>query len=87
LQAGVPVWIGDHPDAADGRRDRHAFHGFGIVRMGLPPFIITLATLTSLRGIGLLITNGSTISINPTKAFTNFSPAPTSSACRACSGW
>lgn len=40
-----------------------AFHAFGIVRMGLPPFIITLATLTSLRGIGLLITNGATISI------------------------
>jgi ribose transport system permease protein len=27
-----------------------AFHGFGIVHMGLPPFIITLATLTALRG-------------------------------------
>jgi ribose transport system permease protein len=48
------------------------FHGFGIVSMGLPPFIITLATLTSLRGIGLLITNGSTISIT-NDAFTNFS--------------
>jgi ribose transport system permease protein len=33
------------------------------VKMGLPPFIITLATLTALRGIGLVITNGSTISI------------------------
>ena len=40
-----------------------SFHGFGIVHMGLPPFIITLATLTALRGIGLLITNGSTINI------------------------
>jgi ribose transport system permease protein len=49
-----------------------AFHGFGIVSMGLPPFIITLATLTSLRGIGLLITNGATISID-NDAFTNFS--------------
>lgn len=48
-----------------------AFHAFGIVSMGLPPFIITLATLTSLRGIGLLITNGSTISIT-NDAFTNF---------------
>ena len=51
-----------------------AFHAFGIVRMGLPAFIITLATLTSLRGIGLLITNGSTISIT-NEAFTNFSRA------------
>jgi ribose transport system permease protein len=36
-------------------------HGFGIVRMGLPPFIMTLASLTALRGIGLLATNGQTI--------------------------
>ncbi|MCO4319478.1 ABC transporter permease [Phyllobacterium sp. 21LDTY02-6] len=48
------------------------FHGFGIVRMGLPPFIITLATLTSLRGVGLLLTNGATISID-NDAFTDFS--------------
>jgi ribose transport system permease protein len=48
------------------------FHGFGIVRLGLPPFIITLATLTSLRGVGLLITNGSTISIS-NEAFNEFS--------------
>ncbi len=47
------------------------FHGFGITTMGLPPFIITLATLTSLRGIGLLMTNGSTISINA-DGFTGF---------------
>ena len=39
------------------------FHGFGIVKLGLPPFIMTLATMTALRGIGLLMTNGATISI------------------------
>lgn len=49
-----------------------AFHGFGIVQMGLPPFIITLATLTSLRGLGLLLTDGATISIN-NDTFTSFS--------------
>ncbi|TPL72760.1 ABC transporter permease [Mesorhizobium sp. B2-3-15] len=48
------------------------FHGFGIVKMGLPPFIITLATLTSLRGIGLLMTNGNSININ-SDSFTAFS--------------
>lgn len=48
------------------------FHAFGIVKMGLPPFIITLATLTSLRGIGLLVTDGATISIT-NDSFTNFS--------------
>ncbi len=51
-----------------------AFHGFGIVQLGLPPFIMTLASLTALRGIGLLITNGATISGLP-DAFTDFSRA------------
>ena len=51
-----------------------AFHGFGIVQLGLPPFIMTLATLTALRGIGLLITNGQTISGLP-NSFTDFSLA------------
>ena len=47
-------------------------HAFGILKLGLPPFIMTLASLTALRGVGLLITNGSTISgFSP--AFTGFS--------------
>ncbi len=50
-----------------------AFHGFGIVKLGLPPFIMTLASLTALRGFGLLITNGATISGLP-DSFTDFSP-------------
>jgi ribose transport system permease protein len=37
------------------------FHGFAIVQMRLPPFITTLATMTALRGIGLLLTGGQTI--------------------------
>ncbi len=48
------------------------FHAFGVVQMGLPPFIMTLATMYALRGIGLLITNGATISID-NDAFTGFS--------------
>jgi ribose transport system permease protein len=48
------------------------FHAFGITRLGLPPFIMTLATLTALRGVGLLITNGATININ-NDDFTGFS--------------
>jgi len=48
------------------------FHAFGITSLGLPPFIMTLATMTALRGIGLLITNGATISVT-TRAFTDFS--------------
>ena len=48
------------------------FHAFGVVQMGLPPFIMTLATMYALRGIGLLITNGSTISIT-NDDFTGFS--------------
>lgn len=49
-----------------------AFHAFGVVKMGLPPFIITLATFTALRGVGLLMTNGSTINVT-NDAFTGFS--------------
>ncbi|MBB3948770.1 ABC transporter permease [Aureimonas jatrophae] len=62
LQAGVPVWAAVILTLVMGLLIG-LFHGFGIVKMGLPPFIITLATLTALRGIGLVITNGSTISI------------------------
>ena len=68
----MPIWLAIVLTLAHRRRPSALFHGFGIVRMGLPPFIITLATLTSLRGIGLLITNGATISIT-NDAFTDFS--------------
>jgi ribose transport system permease protein len=50
------------------------FHAFGVVQMGLPPFIMTLASMYALRGIGLLITNGATISIT-NDDFTGFSRA------------
>jgi len=73
LQAGFPVWAAIPITLLFGTAIG-AFHGFGIVRMGLPPFIITLATLTSLRGIGLLITNGSSINITD-EAFSNFARA------------
>lgn len=73
LQAGFPVWVSIIITLLFGTAIG-AFHGFGIVRMGLPPFIITLATLTSLRGIGLLITNGSSINIT-NEAFSNFARA------------
>jgi len=70
LQSGVPVWGAVVITLAIGLVIG-LFHGFGITKMGLPPFIITLATLTSLRGVGLLITNGATISITD-KGFTEF---------------
>jgi len=73
LQHGVPLWPAMGITLLVGVLIG-AFHAFGIVRMGLPAFIITLATLTSLRGIGLLVTNGSTISISD-ESFTNFSRA------------
>jgi len=69
LQAGVPVWLAVLITLLVGLAIG-IFHAFGITKMGLPPFIITLATLTSLRGIGLLITNGATISIT-NKSFTD----------------
>ncbi len=70
IQGGVPVWLAIIITLLVGLAIG-IFHGFGITRMGLPPFIITLATLTSLRGIGLLMTNGATINID-NKSFTDF---------------
>jgi ribose transport system permease protein len=70
IQAGVPVWLSIILTLLVGLVIG-LFHAFGITKMGLPPFIITLATLTSLRGIGLLMTNGSTINIT-NKGFTDF---------------
>ncbi|MDX0016954.1 ABC transporter permease [Sinorhizobium meliloti] len=48
------------------------YHGIAIRRFGIPPFIITLASLSVLTGLGLLITDGATISGLP-KEFTGFS--------------
>ena len=70
IQAGIPVWLAIILTLLVGLAIG-LFHAFGITKMGLPPFIITLATLTSLRGIGLLMTNGATINID-NKDFTNF---------------
>ncbi|RUV88423.1 ABC transporter permease, partial [Mesorhizobium sp. M1A.F.Ca.IN.022.07.1.1] len=70
INAGWPIWAAVLITLLAGIAIG-LFHGFGIVKMGLPPFIITLATMTSLRGIGLLMTNGNSISINsdPFQAF------------------
>ena len=70
IQAGIPVWLSIVLTLLVGL-GIGIFHAFGITKMGLPPFIITLATLTSLRGIGLLMTNGSTINITD-KGFSDF---------------
>ncbi|MFC3325540.1 ABC transporter permease [Mesorhizobium cantuariense] len=71
INAGFPIWLAILVTLLVGVAIG-MFHGFGIVKMGLPPFIITLATLTSLRGIGLLMTNGNSININ-SDTFTAFS--------------
>jgi ribose transport system permease protein len=71
MKAGFPVWISIGITLLSGVAIG-SFHAFGILRLGLPPFIMTLATLTALRGIGLLMTNGATISGFSTE-FTGFS--------------
>ena len=48
------------------------YHGFGVYNLGLPPFIMTLASLVGLRGVALLITNGQSIGGLP-RGFTDFS--------------
>jgi ribose transport system permease protein len=70
FQQGVPIWAAILLTMLIGPVVG-AFHAFGILRLGLPPFIMTLATLTGLRGIGLLLTDGQTISGFPAE-FTDF---------------
>src|ERR1700675_15293 len=71
LTSGFPIWASIILTLLIGLAI-DAFHAFGISKLGLPPFIMTLATLTALRGFGLLITNGATISITNDQ-FTGFS--------------
>lgn len=71
LKADVPIWASVLITLGVGVAIG-LFHAFGVIHLGLPPFIMTLATLTALRGVGLLMTNGSTISGLP-DAFTDFS--------------
>ena len=71
LTSGFPVWAAILITLVFGLLIG-IFQAFGITKLGLPPFIMTLATLTALRGVGLLITNGATISIT-NDAFTGFS--------------
>jgi ribose transport system permease protein len=73
LQAGAPIWLSILVTLLVGLLIG-MFHAFGITRMRLPPFIMTLATLTSLRGIGLLMTSGAPVNIT-VKPFTSFSIA------------
>src|SRR5215213_1194736 len=71
LKADFPIWAAVGLTLALGPVIG-GFHAFGILKLGLPPFIMTLATLTAFRGIGLLMTNGATISGFPPE-FTGFS--------------
>jgi ribose transport system permease protein len=71
LAQDIPIWLAILATLGIGLAIG-LFHAFGIVQLGLPPFIMTLASLTALRGIGLLITNGATISIT-NDTFTGFS--------------
>jgi len=71
LTNGFPIWLAVVVTLLVGLIIG-VFHAFGISKLGIPPFIMTLATLTALRGVGLLITNGATISITNDQ-FTGFS--------------
>lgn len=71
LQAGVPLPLAIFLTLLLGALIG-IYHGFGIYKLGLPPFIMTLASLVGLRGVALLITNGQSIGGLP-RGFTNFS--------------
>jgi ribose transport system permease protein len=71
LEAGLPIWLCVLLTLLSGLAIG-MFHAFGVTKMRVPPFIMTLATLTSLRGVGLLMTKGAPVNIT-NKAFTSFS--------------
>jgi ribose transport system permease protein len=60
LAGGVPIWASIVITLIIGVV-LGAINAFGIVNLRLPPFIMTLATMTALRSFGLLITDGQTI--------------------------
>ena len=71
LEADLPIWLCVLLTLLSGLAIG-MFHAFGVTRLRVPPFIMTLATLTSLRGIGLLMTHGAPVNIT-NRAFTSFS--------------
>jgi ribose transport system permease protein len=73
LTSNVPIWLAIIITLLFGV-GIGAVNAFGITKLGLPPFIMTLAGLTSLRGVALLLTNGGPIAGLPT-SFTSFSRA------------
>jgi len=60
LAGGVPIWLAIVLTIGLGVL-LGAINAFGIVNLRLPPFIMTLATMTALRSFGLLITDGQTV--------------------------
>jgi ribose transport system permease protein len=71
LKAGVPIPIAVLLTLVFGLLVG-IYHGVAIRKFGIPPFIITLASLSILTGFGLFITDGATIAGLP-KPFTDFS--------------
>ena len=52
-----------------GRSSIGLFQGFFIAYEGIPAFIVTLAGLSSIRGVALLLTKGYSIPIDPQSPF------------------
>ena len=73
LKAGVPIVLAVGLTLLFGA-GVGAINALGVTLLGLPPFIMTLAGLTTLRGIALLVTGGKPIAGLPS-AFTTFSRA------------
>ncbi len=60
LHAGVPVWAVLVLNLAFGAAVG-AFHAFSITRIGMAPFIVTLATMAMARGLTMVLSDGKTI--------------------------
>ncbi|WP_457630444.1 ABC transporter permease [Oceanithermus sp.] len=60
LHAGVPVWLVILINLLFGVAIG-VFHGFSITKIGMAPFIVTLATMAMARGLTMVLSDGKTI--------------------------
>ena len=60
LHGGVPVWLVILINLVFGIAIG-VFHGFSITKIGMAPFIVTLATMAMARGLTMVLSDGKTI--------------------------
>lgn len=64
-----------------------AVNGLLVWKLGLPPIVVTLGTMTIFRGAIFLFASGAWINAHQMSAAFKAFPAPCCLACRCCPGW